>query len=475
MGAYNSKEENCLENLHHNHLIPIKGYEKLPLVSLESAVKPLISLLPEIQTYVHTTKQKCINPADGLTQDQSASIMLCTMTWQPYNQCLSIELNSVLNSTDREKLKPWFLYLKLLLTALSRLPSIHRIVYRGNTSDVSQYYPTDQTIIWWDFSLCTTSIDMLHSEKDLQTIFTIECNSSKDISKHLFTPTKDMILLLPATQFQVIKCSKEKSNLHWIHLKEIQSPFALLQFVSNVLEHSRINYVNSVPFIIPSSPKKQHNHTLEESIVEYPSNSSIHLKLKQISNNDMKVIVQQAIITKNCTELWLNNAQITSQGALILSNSLFNNTTLKKLYLNDNSLHDRGVHCLSRILSINNSTLKDLHLARNGITSKGTQYLSDMLNTNKTLTTLSLFGNKIDDDGIKCLTHVLTVNNSTLECLYLSGNNSMTDLSIDYFIDMLKQNYSLKKLHLFNCNLSDIGKRKLREKIQRKKHFKLYV
>ena len=471
MGAPFSKNESLLENPHHDQLIPINGYENFPLVSLELAVEPLISILPSIQTYVYIVKQKCLKPADGLTSDQSASIMLCSMRWEPHDQCLSVVLNSILQSTDRQQLKPWFLYLKLLLTALSRLPSIHRIAYRGNKSDVSPNYPKDKTIIWWEFSLCTTSIDLLRSEKNLQTIFTIECNSSKDISKHLFNPTMNMILFLPATQFQVIECVKQKSNLHWIQLKEIQSPFILLQSVSNISERCCMNYVQA----IPSITKQPISNNLEESISKYPFNSSILLRLKQISNNDMKIIVQQGIINKKCSELWLYNCQITSQGALILSNSLFNNITLKKLYLNDNLIHDRGVHCLSRVLSINNSTLKDLHLARNGITSKGAEYLSDMLSTNKTLITLSLYGNKIDDNGIKSLTHVLSFNNKTLEYLYLSGNTLMTDLSINYFIEMFKQNNSLKKLHLFNCNLSDKGKKELRKTIRRKKNFILHI
>jgi Ran GTPase-activating protein (RanGAP) involved in mRNA processing and transport len=187
------------------------------------------------------------------------------------------------------------------------------------------------------------------------------------------------------------------------------------------------------------------------------------------------MIVQQAIIEKKCTKLWLNNAQITSQGALILSNGLFNNLILIKLYLNDNCIQDHGVHSLCRVLSINNSTLKELYLARNGITSKGAQYLAEMLNTNRTLITLCLYGNRIDDDGIKYLTHVLTYYNTILEYLYLSGNNLMTDLSIDYFINMFNQNNSLKKLHLFNCNLSELGKTKLRKIIQMKKYFILNI
>lgn len=457
------------EKTKNSQILPIEGYRNMPLVSLEIAVEPLMTLLPSIQTYVSLAKEKCQNPADDLTCDQSASIMLYAMRWQPIDQCLSYVLNIILCSNDRDQLKPWFLYLKLLLTALCRLPPIQdTIIYRGIQSDMSKQYQKNQKIIWWDFALCTRSSDKINLNKNnVRTIFTIECKSCKDISKHLFNPTTDMILLFPATQFQVIQNIKQRANGHSIQLKEIESPFQFLQPVLIVSDLKQFG--NFKPSII-----NEHRHNRKSERVTF-EDSSKELKLKNISNDDMKIIIKQEIREKQCTELWLNNAQITSQSALLLSNSLFNNLTLIKLYLNDNSLQDRGVYCLSRVLTINNRTLKELYLARNNITSKGAEYLSEMLNVNCTLTTLCLYGNKITDEGIKYLTHVLTYYNTTLEYLYLSGNNLMTDLSIDYLIKMFEKNQTLKRLHLFNCNLSKIGKMKLQEIAQTKQNFTLYI
>ncbi|CAF3373257.1 unnamed protein product, partial [Rotaria socialis] len=51
-------------------LIPfIRGCEKMALVSLEEAVEPLISIVPDVRRRVYVAKIKCENPADGLTQD----------------------------------------------------------------------------------------------------------------------------------------------------------------------------------------------------------------------------------------------------------------------------------------------------------------------------------------------------------------------------------------------------------------------
>lgn len=64
-------------------LAPIQGYKQLPIVSLEEAVDPLISIVPHVKQMVWIVKQNCHEPADGLTSNESASIMLYTLEWQP--------------------------------------------------------------------------------------------------------------------------------------------------------------------------------------------------------------------------------------------------------------------------------------------------------------------------------------------------------------------------------------------------------
>ncbi|CAF4634970.1 unnamed protein product [Rotaria sp. Silwood1] len=149
----------------HEMLMPITGYEDVPLESLENAVEPLVHLLPKVQSFACAAKEKCKKPpADGLTLDESAAIMLYSMGWKPHDKCLYIALNATLRSRDREKLQPWFLYLKLFLTALSRIPSKNRFVFRGVKQNLRDQYPKGATITWWGFSSCTTSIEVLQSE-----------------------------------------------------------------------------------------------------------------------------------------------------------------------------------------------------------------------------------------------------------------------------------------------------------------------
>ncbi|CAF3126224.1 unnamed protein product [Rotaria socialis] len=215
-------------------LAPIGGYSKVPLVSLEEAVKPLVPILPDVQAHAYVAKLKCKKPADNLTQDESASIMLYTMGWEPLDECLYVVLNDTLRAKNRQQQLPfWYLYLRLFLNALFRLPLVPAMAYRGVRLDLSNRYIKGESIVWWGFSSCTTSVDVLDSEIFLgktgkRTMFTLQCKSTRDISQHSFYPAEDEVLLMAATQFKVKGCLTQ-GNLYIIQLEETIPPFPLLQ------------------------------------------------------------------------------------------------------------------------------------------------------------------------------------------------------------------------------------------------------
>lgn len=209
-----------------SHLSPLTGYEKLPVVTLEKAVEELTDILPDIQYYVRVAKQNYRYPGDGLTKDESCSIMLYTMSWKPENQCLYFVLNSILISADRDKLQPWLLYLRLLLNGLYRLPSISRTIYRGIKTDLSQEYIQGKIFVWSTFSSCTRTLSVLQSEQflgtnDTRTMFVIECHTGRDISEHSYFPSEKEVILLAGTQLKVNSCLHQ-NDLHIIELEEIQ-------------------------------------------------------------------------------------------------------------------------------------------------------------------------------------------------------------------------------------------------------------
>lgn len=225
-------------------------------------------------------------------------------------------------------------------------------------------------------------------------------------------------------------------------------------------------------FIVVLGVPVYRNSRLEALINECHSYSPVSLDKHQLVDADMKIVVQQVIISKQCRSLSLARNNITSEGASFLANSLYDNTTLQELWLYANHVSDVGVQHLAKVLAVN-KTLKKLGLAANDITNTGVSHLVEMLKKNKTLTMLGLALNKIDDQGIQILTNTLAQQNTSLEILTLDRNKLVSDSSVDCFIHMIRRNRSIRELWLNGCNLSENGQKRLQEAAKSKKDFKV--
>jgi hypothetical protein len=259
-------------------LPPIQGYENMPLVSLEEAVDPLTSLVPDVERMAWTVKQSHFEGEHDLTDDEEASILLYTMEWQPREKSFYIILNKTLQAANRELLTPWFLYLRLVMTSLAKIPSDSNrlIVYRGVKLDLSAQYPPGSTVTWWGLSSCTTSVGVLSNERFLgasgtRTLFNIECHSAKSIKQYSFYPEEEEVLLPPARQFQVIGCLNQGNGLHIIQLKEIQPKFPLINPIPQpptLSSKSKPPPVQQLPKPSVPTPVKQTPKTLPPAPIE---------------------------------------------------------------------------------------------------------------------------------------------------------------------------------------------------------------
>ncbi|CAF5122476.1 unnamed protein product, partial [Rotaria sp. Silwood1] len=219
-----------------DHLLcPIKGYQDKPLVSLTEAIEPVAGFFNEIEDNVLVALHNCQNPADELTQQESASIHLYTMEFDD-GPSLYLLLNESLRAESRESLKPWFSYLKLFLTALHRLPSQSKRVWRGIRGvDLSSKYKTGTKFAWWGVSSCTADMKLLESPKFLgkhgiRTLFSIECIDGKSVVAHsYFKKQESEIILMPGSYFEVIGQLNPAPDLHIIELKQIPPPMILVK------------------------------------------------------------------------------------------------------------------------------------------------------------------------------------------------------------------------------------------------------
>lgn len=217
------------------------------------------------------------------------------------------------------------------------------------------------------------------------------------------------------------------------------------------------------------------NTKLIEFIRENASRYDVQLDNRSLTDQDMKIITQEAIINKQCKRLRLASNQLTSIGIMILSDALKSDHTLYGLYLDKNYVCDEGVYFLVKRILYKNTTLKKLGLSHNRITDEGLKHLAYLMKNNDTITNLYLSGNQFTDDGIELLMKSIETSNKTLEQLDLSKQKFLSDRSIQSIIAMILHHPTLFELKIYECNLTESGKERLKVLEKMKKNFKVYV
>ena len=437
-------------------LQPIEGYQKMPLLTLDKAVEPIVFCCPDIHRRVFIAMSSCENPLDDLNQNESASIFLYTMEWEPRNECLYYVLNKTLRTENRQQLKPWYWYLRLIITALQKLPPQKLTVWRGVTLHLSREYEIGKRYVWWAFSSCSRSVAVLESEQFLgttgpRTLFNIECHNGKTIRSHSYINVEDEILLLPATQFEVIGKLKPSSDLHIIHLKQVDPPFPLIELPTTT------GPVQPTTKVKKNEEKSSHyyrNEKLEQLIAQCPLKSTVDLKNQELTDNDIPIIIQRAIIDKQCWSLDLASNMITDEGVQRLAKILESNTLLKFLSFARNQITDVGIHSIAQALRTNTG-LTFFNLMGNKTTDDGAKFLAEAIESNATLQHLFIDYNTIGDNGVRYIAQSLT-KNTTLKRLSLD-NTGMTDIGVIYLAEVLKHNKTLGYLDLNYNPLTNKG------------------
>ncbi len=116
----------------------------------------------------------------------------------------------------------------------------------------------------------------------------IDSYSGKNIRRHSFFETENEVLLLPARHFEVISSLTPTPNFHIIQLREIEPDVTLLAVLP----------VNVV--------------------------STIDLSKQHLTDDDIAVILTQALAEKPCSQLKLSENYITDIGVQCLANLLQN-------------------------------------------------------------------------------------------------------------------------------------------------------
>jgi hypothetical protein len=223
----NSKRFCDLDTLTTRHLPAITGYQIGPVLSLEQATTPLSTLMPNLHLFVKDARKYCSkNGKHGLTREESAAIYLYTMETNEGEDSFYSILNKMLRNEDRKQLKPFFPYLRLYASGVTKLPPLRTNAWRGVNKDLSHLFKKGAVLTWWSISSCSMSVDVI---KDFTgnssqgcTLFLIECLNAKKISDYTCFPKENEIILMPGTQLQVVSNSLGlNGGNHVVHLKEV--------------------------------------------------------------------------------------------------------------------------------------------------------------------------------------------------------------------------------------------------------------
>lgn len=204
-------------------------------------------------------------------------------------------------------------------------------------------------------------------------------------------------------------------------------------------------------------------------------NSMIDLRQEQLTDRDIEIIVQQAIIQKQCTRLWLASNKITAAGAACLANALVDNKHLERLFLFGNPLGEKGIKFLMTSLATDNKNLKILNLQETSINDSSIEYIIEMLKTNKTLLSLSLGKNDISDSGLKSILDTLLNYNSTLQYLDVSCHRRITNESVEVLENFIRNRKYLNELCMYDCHISPTIKENLAKLAKTKPNFSIYL
>ncbi len=467
-------------------LLPIEGYEKMPLVTLEEAIEPITDILPNIGERVYIAKCNCEQPRGRLTSDLSAAIMLYTMGKSSDHQPLYYVLNSILRSDqpDRcDKLKPWFLYLKLFITALSYIPSYRGTVYRGVKLDLSEYYTNGKKFVWWGFSSCTKSLGVLQSElflgqQGMGTLFVIECFSGKEIRQHSHYEKEDEVLLVAARQFIVVSRLNPKLHLWIIQVKEIESPFPFLKTDSSISSTLEISLVDDTNDSIPANICSQCSKSMtivstsnaetttddlpcEKQTMPYLESEKIVSNDKLIPDNVTQVETIGSNFDKNIdktnkSELVKNSSSSSLPSTLINSVAPVVTTSNEKIEESIVSSPISDLHCMHSATNFNTitsvepvttNTRKNIMRFQNKlITEESAKIIAENIRQNLALEILYFFSNDLTD---KVLHHIIQaiIDRSCLK-VFLS-DNKITDVGATFIADVLSSTpTAISILHL---------------------------
>ena len=219
-------------NAHYNPIYGLMGTALVTLAIAAEMAAPAVgaNLAAAVWGATMFARRKLRDGEDphGLSAEEIGAIHMYTQDTPFYGA-----LNGALRDKDRERLKPFFAYLKLLLTALHKLPRQRGTVYRGVKLAIAQLgiYAQGEELLWWGFSSTTTGLPVLENPQFLgqdgdRTMFHIHLapdSAAVDIRDYSALEEAE-VLLAPGTFLRVEGVANLGGALHMVQLQQLPAP-----------------------------------------------------------------------------------------------------------------------------------------------------------------------------------------------------------------------------------------------------------
>jgi uracil DNA glycosylase len=202
----------------------IAGVMATPLMPFAEAMGPVVRLLRGLDYYVKASaefarKAVAEKKSVGLSEHEVAALYLYTAESAFYRQ-----LNATLRNPNRELVRPYYPYLRLFFSALSKQKGHTGSLWRGVALDLRPQYPKDGTVTWWGVSSCTSKLSVAQGflgSRGRRMLFEVKPAGAVSIRSFSAFTGEEEYVLPPGTQLKVVDVRSEASGLCTVKLEEL--------------------------------------------------------------------------------------------------------------------------------------------------------------------------------------------------------------------------------------------------------------
>ena len=278
-------------------LAPIVGLSSSPAMPLaeavafaESADKKLHAAVvsegyPDLQPFVACAIDAAAGMSASFPVEQRAAIHLYTQESPLY-----VALNAALRSANRQEIKPYFPYLRILLSGVAQCKVSSCTVYRGVKKNIASQYVPGKEITWWQLSSATVSVDVLNNPQFLgdcgdRTLFAIETKNAFCIQPYSAVAVEDEHLLLGGVKLLVKGILELGNGIKMVQLAE-QAPPLMLGVANAILGKTEASKSNNAP-----------TNTQKTNTVNAPQNAPVPAQ-SPVEVNSGELVISPAELVK---------------------------------------------------------------------------------------------------------------------------------------------------------------------------------